>query len=354
MNWPDMLLELANTGQRFVMVTVAGTRGSTPRETGAKMFVTREGLTGTIGGGQLELECTALAVQWLNSDKPPETCRRTFTLGADCGQCCGGVAEILFEQIEPSSVGWIDEVRQACEQGREAVLVTAGDSHTGMDKRVVVSGKEISGRDIAGQQALALLAQKLPPVRGTVARGKLQIPVLYEPLQSGHFEIVLFGAGHVGSAVTASLAALDCRVLWVDNRSDIFPDTLPANVSVIGADNPPALVGSMNPTAHYLVMTHSHALDLEICAAILSRKDFAYCGLIGSQSKRRRFEKRLRALGITADGIARLTCPIGIAGITGKTPAEIAVAVTAELLIEREKALAASLTPAARRRKGWR
>jgi xanthine dehydrogenase accessory factor len=88
----------------------------------------------------------------------------------------------------------------------------------------------------------------------------------------------------------------------------------------------------------YLIMTHSHAIDFEICDRILRRQDFAYCGLIGSMSKRRRFEKRLRSAGVQEREINRLICPIGVDGITGKKPAEIAVAATAEVLQAWERA----------------
>jgi xanthine dehydrogenase accessory factor len=95
----------------------------------------------------------------------------------------------------------------------------------------------------------------------------------------------------------------------------------------------------MPPRSCYLVMTHSHAIDFEVCGRILRRKDFTYCGLIGSISKRRRFEKRYRAQGMQEHDLERLVCPIGVDGISGKKPAEIAVAATAEVLQAWERAI---------------
>ncbi len=89
----------------------------------------------------------------------------------------------------------------------------------------------------------------------------------------------------------------------------------------------------------YLVMTHSHALDFDICDRILRRKDAGYCGLIGSRSKRRRFEKRYRQQGLPQEIVDTLVCPIGVAGISGKKPAEIAVAAAAEVLQAYEQAM---------------
>ena len=94
----------------------------------------------------------------------------------------------------------------------------------------------------------------------------------------------------------------------------------------------------MPPGACYLVMTHSHPLDQEICAQVLQRDDFAYCGLIGSLSKRRRFERQLQKQGLSEGALQRLTCPIGVPGIQGKQPVEIALAVAAQLLQAKDAA----------------
>jgi xanthine dehydrogenase accessory factor len=96
----------------------------------------------------------------------------------------------------------------------------------------------------------------------------------------------------------------------------------------------------MPPSSYYLVMTHSHPLDFDICDRILRRGDAAYCGLIGSLTKRRRFEKRFRQQGLPQGAVEQLVCPIGVTGISGKKPTEIAIAVAAEILRLHEKSLA--------------
>jgi len=157
-----------------------------------------------------------------------------------------------------------------------------------------------------------------------------------ERVVGSDFNIAVFGAGHVGSAVVRSLSVLDCNIRWIDSRRNIFRKT-PPNVRTIETGEPALEVAAMPPGSCYLVMTHSHALDFEICDRILRRGDTAYCGLIGSLSKRRRFEKRYRSQGMAANAISHLTCPIGVAGISGKKPAEIAVAAAAEVLRAYEK-----------------
>ncbi len=152
--------------------------------------------------------------------------------------------------------------------------------------------------------------------------------------------VVLYGAGHVGKAVANLLATLPCRVLWLDPRSGIFPEPLPGDIDARVLRTPRATVEALPAGAFHLVMTHSHALDLAIVEAVLRRRDFTWLGLIGSASKRARFENRLRAAGIAEDLLARLVCPIGISGITGKEPAVIAVATAAQLLLAFEAAAA--------------
>ena len=92
--WIDELSDLAAAGEPAVLVTVAGIRGSAPRETGAKMIVTARETIGTIGGGQLEHQCTRIAVDRLDGDESPEL--RRFPLGSSMGQCCGGVVDVLI------------------------------------------------------------------------------------------------------------------------------------------------------------------------------------------------------------------------------------------------------------------
>jgi xanthine dehydrogenase accessory factor len=147
------------------------------------------------------------------------------------------------------------------------------------------------------------------------------------------FSLQLYGAGHVGRAIVKLLADIDCRVQWIDEREAEFPaGPLPAHIQRLCVEPVEAEVAAASPGTAYLVLTHSHELDLRITEAILRRGDFAYLGLIGSASKRARFLHRFEQRGVAPELLARLTCPIGLPGITGKEPAVIAVAVVAQLL----------------------
>jgi len=148
----------------------------------------------------------------------------------------------------------------------------------------------------------------------------------------------LHGAGHVGRAIATLLATLDVDVDWFDERDEGFPEATtlgspwPDHIRRISVDTVEREVANAPPGACYLVLTHEHALDLRITEAILRRSDFAFCGLIGSKTKRATFSRRLAERGVPAAAIERLTCPIGAVGITGRAPEVIAVAAVAELL----------------------
>ncbi len=153
--------------------------------------------------------------------------------------------------------------------------------------------------------------------------------------------IQLYGAGHVGRAIAHLLGTLDVCVQWIDERDDAFPnEPPPSSIERVCVEPVEAEVAIAPPGCFYLVLTHQHDLDLRIVEAILRRGDFAWLGLIGSITKRRRFVQQLKQRGMADVSIARITCPIGIDGITGKEPATIAIAAVAQLLqaIEHERA----------------
>jgi xanthine dehydrogenase accessory factor len=158
------------------------------------------------------------------------------------------------------------------------------------------------------------------------------------PAATPLFHLQLHGAGHVGRAVATLLATLDVSVDWFDARDEEFPATTdlgspwPVHVRRIGGDTIEREVGRAPSGAFYLVLTHEHALDERITEAILRRGDFAYCGLIGSQTKRAKFVRRFAARSVDPAAIERLTCPIGVAGVEGSAPEIVAVAAVAQLL----------------------
>ncbi|BCG25657.1 xanthine dehydrogenase accessory protein XdhC [Pseudomonas tohonis] len=156
--------------------------------------------------------------------------------------------------------------------------------------------------------------------------------LLFEPMGQPQAHIALFGAGHVGRALAPLLASLPCKVRWIDSRENEFPASIPAGVEKVINDEVVDEVERMPAGSYFIVMTHNHQLDLELTAAILKRNDFAYYGLIGSKTKRVKFEHRLRDRGFAPETVQRMRCPMGIAEVKGKLPAEIAISIAGEII----------------------
>ena len=155
-------------------------------------------------------------------------------------------------------------------------------------------------------------------------------------LQEPRDPVALFGAGHVGQALVRVLVPLPFQVRWIDSRDDVFPAEYPCHIVCEHSDPVQDAVATLESDSRVLIMSFSHVQDLELVAACLVRQrlqaDLPYVGLIGSQSKWAAFRHRLEARGFTAQELAHVTCPIGVAGIADKAPEAIAVAVAAQLL----------------------
>jgi xanthine dehydrogenase accessory factor len=248
-----------------VLVRVASTQGSAPREAGTWMAVWADGLTATIGGGQLEFQATKEARDLLAGARAPFDGIQRYPLGPSLGQCCGGVMYLSYQRI------------------------TSADA-----------------------------------------------PALQRELVAQLKPVALFGGGHVGAALARLLAALPFAVRWIDSRDGVFPDALPAQIDTEHSEPVQDAVAALAPGSRVLIMSFSHAEDLDIVIACLKRlrerDDLPYIGLIGSKTKWATFSHRLETRGFTAGELARITCPIGVPGITGKEPEVIAVAVAAQLL----------------------
>jgi xanthine dehydrogenase accessory factor len=282
---------------RVARIVVASVEGSAPREVGAAMLVWADGTAGTIGGGALEWEAMERARGVIASgialrfDRVP--------LGPALGQCCGG------------SVGLLTEVY-------DSATLPAG---------------EVVARAIDGRAMPLAVKRLLDRARG---RGEVPAPGLVqgwmiEPVAQAERQIWVWGAGHVGRALVSVLAPLPgVAITWVDVAADRFPSDVPAGVTVLAAADPAVLAGRAPRGAEHLVLTFSHALDLELCHRLLGH-GFARLGLIGSATKWARFRARLAALGHAPAAIARIDCPIGDPAL-GKHPQAIAVGVAAEIL----------------------
>lgn len=162
-----------------------------------------------------------------------------------------------------------------------------------------------------------------------------RVTLLLECFPATGFEVVVFGAGHVGKAVISILGQVSCRVQWIDSRPDCFVEGLPSNIFTQPLITAEESIERCAAGSWYLVMTHSHVLDQQLVESILARGDARFCGLIGSKSKAASFRSRLKRKGFSEEEIAGLSSPIGLLELKGKQPMEIAVSVIAQMMIER-------------------
>jgi xanthine dehydrogenase accessory factor len=256
-----------------ILVTIDSFEGSSPREVGAWMLVLASEVHGTVGGGNLEFQAIAHARALLGkADMQRVDELQRYPLGPSLGQCCGGVVHLKF------------------------VCIPAGDAIK-----------------IRAAQAV-----------NTWTTGKNSL------------KIALFGGGHVGKALVNVLGSLPCAVHWVDSRDEIFPTDVPVNTLCEHSAPVQAAVHDLAAGSHVLIMSFSHAEDLDVVAQCLMRlrdkNDLPFIGLIGSKTKWATFRHRLEDRGFSAQEIARITCPIGLDGVAGKEPEVIAVSVAAQLL----------------------
>ena len=309
--WIGQALAAVTRGETLAMATVVGAQGSTPREIGARMLVWPDRFTGTIGGGSLERQALDQARKLLAQDAR-RYALQDYPLGPMLGQCCGGRVRLLVERIDAESLGWLGDAARACGEG--APFRLQADIEDAGVRRTVQSA---AGEDPADNSPRI----PIPEVRR-----------LSELLRPAKPRLVIFGAGHIGQAVARAFAPLPFDLEWLASREDLRPEAGGTRAEVLSEDELEACIAAAPPGALFAVFTHSHDLDYRLTRAVLARGDFGYLGLIGSATKRVRFERRLRDDGATDADLARLTCPIGIPSLKSKAPAVIAVALAAELL----------------------
>lgn len=342
--WLESLVDASGRDEQAVLVVVASTQGSTPRETGATMVVTESRCAGSIGGGHLEFEAVKIARDSLVAQTRGTWIVR-FPLAARVGQCCGGVATLAFARVDRHAHAWLEAALACARTGASFALVSGvAGAHEGTARLLVTAD---DARGTLGGNAIDSAAISLARTRlAGAARGAALVrfaqdaeaTLLVQVERPDPFPVIVFGNGHVGRALVAVLGVVPAEVRWVDARGADFPQRVADHVHVVVSDAPEDELRDAPPGAFVVVTTHSHALDFTLIETALERDDWRYLGLIGSMSKRAQFERRLAARGGSLEAFARIRCPIGIEGaaIRSKHPGAIAVAIAAELLVVRE------------------
>ena len=230
----------------------------------------------------------------------------------------------VFAQTEPQTLGTVGGGQLEFDAVSHARSLMQNGAVSGLTMRRYALGPTL-GQCCGGDVQLSF-----EPVSAT------DIAPLRQRLQPVHQPVALFGGGHVGQALVRVLAELPFTLRWIDSRGEVFPRDVPAHVVCEHSEPVQRAVPMLPAGARVLVMSFSHAEDLDVVAACLLRQrqqaDLPFVGLIGSRTKWASFRQRLLARGFTEAELAQISCPIGVPGVLGKQPEVIAVAVAAQLL----------------------
>ncbi|MGI9319633.1 MAG: xanthine dehydrogenase accessory protein XdhC [bacterium] len=251
---------------------------------------------------------------------------------------------------------WTDAVAELSKTNTGFVVVTVlsvkGSSPRSEQTKMVVAAKRIFDSVGGGNlefEAIKIARSMLQSAEANIEKHEYKlgpdliqccggsVELLFEHFPACDFNVVLCGAGHVGKALMSILSELPCRVQWIDSRSEVLENAVAdftenSRIRSTKLLNPYQTIEQCPPGSWYLIMTHSHEMDFELCEAVLGREDLRYCGLIGSKSKAVNFRTRLKKKGFSDSEVSKLNSPIGIAVGSGKTPMEVAVSISAQLL----------------------
>jgi xanthine dehydrogenase accessory factor len=308
--------DAAERGVVAALATVARKRGSLPLADDAKMLVSASGdRLGTVGGGCVEAEVTEQALATVSLGHPTIV-KHTLNsdIAGDVGLSCGGTVELFLEPLlnDSSAARLYREVGDAIERRRQLTVLTALDWSNGPQKTV---------RDGVERRSSF--------VDETAAR-------FVEPVPRAP-RVIVFGAGHVGAEIVRIAAGAGFHVVAVDDREEFANrERLPDAGEVIAEDLNNVLDRLRLEADDYVIAaTRGHAFD----AGVIERtagSPAGYVGMLGSRRKLAVVRRALEGMGVSAEHLDRVRCPIG-EDIGADTPAEIAVAVVAELIRVRRK-----------------
>lgn len=261
-----------------------------------------------------------------------------------------------------SSTPWHSAVNDCRRRGRPwvlaTVLATRGSTPRDSGSKIVITADHSFDTLGGGQLEYLVVARARELIAHGGACQRLEhlplssragqccggsVSVLLECFAEAHPQVHIFGAGHVARALLPILSTLDLQLHWIDSRAGFLEDAAAITESAESTvhrhhcEDPVDHVARMPAGAMALILTHDHALDYRLSVALLERGDCAFLGMIGSRTKAERFRRRLRSESFSARQIDQLQSPVGLPQVPGKKPAEIAIAIAAQLLVEKEK-----------------
>lgn len=346
------LKQLLDKGEEAVLVTIISSSGSTPRGTGSRMLVRKDGsITGTIGGGAVEYQAMQTARKAME-DKASFTKGFTLTRNqvADIGMVCGGNVVVYFQYIRPGDqtlAAFCEQVLEALDRDEDSWLILDITDETCWQMGLYAHGSGLAGLQGLGRSGIspagahdfgsdAAWSQAKEELFGNNAFQKELDGRKYyiEPLvQAG--TVYIFGGGHVAQELVPVLAHVGFRCVVMDDR-EVFanPQVFPqAHRTVVGDMEDIGSYVDINDRDYVCVMTRGHQFDYYVQKQAMSFKPY-YMGIMGSRNKIRVVTEKLLADGFTRDEIESCHMPIGM-DIAAETPAEIAISIAGELIAKR-------------------
>jgi len=315
-----------------VLVELTASSGSTPRGAGAKMLVfsdeSSKNNIGTIGGGMVEFLCTQAAKSLFDHKN---SFIKVYDLSQDdvedVGMICGGNVEVCFKYFSESDISLVEYVLNLINSSASAWLITRiGESAIDIGTYDEVNGtKFING--LNDSEVREMLNNKY----SFVYNGE---KYFIEPV-SEKGRVVVFGAGHVSRELVPLIEHVGFKTVVFEQRRELIEGcAFSENTCICEGEfnNIDKYIG-LSEYDYAVIMTSGHRADFEVLEQIL-RKKLSYVGLIGSRRKIAITRQRLLEAGIDEADINKLHTPIGLA-IKAETPAEIAVSITAELILHR-------------------
>lgn len=331
----DDVIEAVERWGPVVRVVITRTQGSTPRDAGTSMIVAKDEFLGTIGGGKLEFQALDEARLMLAEGGKTKVKTATYVLATELRQCCGGVAWLLLEYIEPDHLVNFRAMRQNLQP----------DSF--MLRSLQQDGPMVPAPAFGdGFWAPSFVEKALRELQADTAGPSVRLVTNDEGTESWFIEaaaleqapVYIYGAGHVARALVRILEDMPFDIHWVDIREDRFPSNIRFGVRKIVADQHSDLAATVqDEKAFHVVVTHSHEADLDICRTVLLHAKGQYLGLIASQSKKAKFLNRLVKDGVSAEALNMFKCPIGLISYKHKDPAIVALSIAAELVAQFEQ-----------------
>lgn len=322
-------------GNDLTMVSVTATSGSTPRGSGARMIVGKEGrIYGTIGGGAVEYTCEHKALEVLENKK---SYNHSYMLRKneiqDLGMICGGDVSCHFQYIssEDSQIREaVDYALELFDKGVDIWIIT--DVTDDVESGLAVYCREtgVKGMDVDEEFLTSLTDEAI----NVEYKGK---NLCAEQINNSQ-KVYIFGGGHVAQELVPALARVKFSCIVIDDREEFTKRELFEGVTetrTIDMNDLESVCKEITANDYVCVMTRGHANDLEVEKHVL-KTEARYIGVIGSRRKIAGVNAKLREAGYTDDDIARITTPIGLE-ILAETPAEIAVSIAGQLIYERAK-----------------